>query len=270
MSGLIGHKTRLIKATKSAGAISSLCRTAVNLVFPPICVGCGQLTGNHNGLCATCWSGVHFIAPPYCTITGHPFSYDLGKDFVSAQAIANPPPYERARAAIVYDGLARKLIQRFKYNDRTELAPLMAQWMIGAGFDCLKDADCILPIPLHRWRLLSRKYNQSAELARAIAGKWNETADDPICYLPGTLLRIKSTKPQVGLAAQARARNVAGAFHIPQEKYDTIMGQKVLLIDDVLTTGATVNAATRALMRAGAEKVFVLTFARVVPDMEHP
>lgn len=238
-----------------------------DIVFPPVCVGCGQLSGAHDALCGVCWAKVHFIDQPHCAITGHPFSYDLGPGIVSAQAIANPPPFKRARAAIVYDGLAREMVHRLKYNDRGELAPLMARWMVRAGADCLNDADCIVPIPLHRWRLLSRKYNQSAELARAIVSQWNGAEERALHYLPGTLFRTKSTKPQVGLPAKARERNVAGAFHIPHEKRDQILGRRILLIDDVFTTGATVNAATKVLLRAGAEDVSVLTFAVVVGDL---
>lgn len=235
------------------------------------------MSGQHDALCGACWAKVHFIDQPYCAMTGHPFSYDLGPGIISADAIANPPPYLTARSAVVFDDLSKRLIHRLKYHDRSDLAPLIAKWMIRAGSDLIKQADCLVPLPLHRWRLMARKYNQSAELSRAMlrhlrAAPPSDQSQVPkrgmsLTYLPHILYRRKNTRPQIGLAAKAREDNVAGAFHVPLEKREHILGQHVLLVDDVLTTGATVNAATRALLRAGAENVSVLTFARVVPEL---
>lgn len=231
------------------------------VIYPPVCVGCSVICEKHSALCSQCWSELHFIDRPFCDITGRPFSHDLGEGIISADAIANPPPYRRARAAIIYDGKARKIVHRFKFKDQSNLSHLMADWMIRAGQDCIKDADFIIPVPLHRWRLISRKYNQSADLARLIGQKVD------LAYLPSILLRQRHTKPQVGLAASERQKNVKGAFKVLDEKRSDILGSHIVLVDDVFTTGATVNAATKALLKAGAREVSVLTFARVGSDI---
>lgn len=237
-----------------------LANSVERLIYPPICANCGAFASRHNALCAECWKDVRFIEKPYCEVSGHPFSFDLGEGIVSADVIANPPPYKRARAAVEYDGAARKIVHLMKYKDRQELSNLMANWMMRAARDCLGDADFIIPVPLHRWRLMGRRFNQSAELARKLAQKTNKE------YLPSVLIRKKSTIPQVGLPAKARQDNVKGAFVVPEDKKPEILGKRIILIDDVYTTGATVNAATRALLLAGAEEVSVVTFARVVNE----
>lgn len=228
-----------------------------NFVYPPNCINCGLLLSQHDALCTSCWKDVQFIDQPYCEVTGRPFAYELGDGIVSAGAIADPPPYKRARSTVIYDGIPRHLVHQLKFNDRADLANMMAAWMIRAGRDCLNDSDCLVPIPLHRWRLIRRKYNQSAELARAISKKTN------LPFLPSTFTRLRHTKPQIGLGTRERLENVKGAFDISEERVSDIMGKRVLLIDDVFTTGATVNAATKVLLKAGASNVSVLTFALV-------
>lgn len=228
-----------------------------NFVYPPNCINCGLLLSQHDALCTSCWNEVQFIDAPYCAVTGRPFAYELGDGIVSADAIADPPPYKRARSAVLYDGIARQMVHQLKFNDRTELANMMAGWMIRAGRDCLADADCIMPVPLHRWRLMRRKYNQSAELARAISKKTG------LPHMASTFTRRRNTKPQVGLGARARIDNVKGAFDVSNERVSDILGKRVLLIDDVFTTGATVNDATKVLLNSGAREVSVLTFAQV-------
>lgn len=230
------------------------------LVYPPNCLGCQVFSQEHGALCSKCWSDVQFISKPYCEITGHPFSHDLGEGIISADAIANPPSFKMARAAVLYSGLARQLVHRLKYKDRADLAHIMAGWMIRAGADFIEDIDCVVPVPLHRMRLLGRKYNQSAELARAVANQ------KTIRFLPSTLIRTKYTRPQVGLVVKARQENVKGAFKVVEERQSEILGRHVLLIDDVFTTGATVEAATKTLLKAGAREVSVLTFARVADE----
>ncbi len=232
-------------------------RSVADLMFPPVCAGCGIRTGGHGGLCAACWSGLRFIEPPLCDVTGTPFAYDMGKGIVSAEAIADPPPFSRARSVVLYDDLARSLVHRLKYKDRTELGRLMARWMVRAGAEVIGPADAILPVPLHWRRRLSRRYNQSAELARVIAKEADRT------YLPTVLSRRKHTRQQVGLGAAARRDNLRGAFAVPEAARSAVFGRRLLLVDDVYTTGATARAAAAALLRAGADDVAVLTFARV-------
>jgi ComF family protein len=178
---------------------------------------------------------------------------------LSGDAIANPPPFRRARSAVGFSGVPRRMVQSLKYHDHPELARWMAAWMVRAGREALRDADIILPVPLHPRRFLTRRFNQSAELARHIARQVGKPFD------PSALLRVKLTKQQVGLGANEREDNVRGAFKVPEEARIKVAGRSVLLIDDVYTTGATVIAATKALKKAGAAAVDVLTFARVIP-----
>lgn len=245
----LGHMTKLLFCS-SAGHL-------LQLVYPPVCAGCGRIAAASAALCAECWGTVRFVERPFCDISGAPFDHDRGEDMLSPEAIANPPPYAKARAAVLYDGVARKLAQGLKYSDRADLAKMMAKWMVRAGREIVDDSDVIVSVPLHRRRLLSRRYNQSAELARAIS----KLTGKP--FEAGGLRRIRATRQQVGLGLRARQDNVRGAFAVPPSQMPRISGYKVLLVDDVLTTGSTVAAVTRALNRAGAEQVCILTFARV-------
>ncbi|WP_244564176.1 ComF family protein [Rhizobium sp. RU36D] len=229
-----------------------------DLVYPPACAACGIGTHKSGGLCSACWGSVEFIERPYCEVLGLPFSHDLGPGILSPEAIANPPEFDRLRSVARHEGIARDLVHALKYRDRLDLAPMMATWMMRAGGEALRESDVVMPVPLHRWRLLSRKFNQSAELARHLA----RLAGKP--YLPATLLRRKRTHQQVGLSATARQENVRGAFAIAEGREADVFGRRVVLVDDVYTTGATVAAATRVLKRAGASEVTVLTFARAL------
>jgi ComF family protein len=220
------------------------------------------MVGQPSGLCPECWATVRFIERPYCEITGVPFDHDRGDGMVSPQAIANPPPYARARAAVFHDGVARKIVHGLKYSDRADLATMMAEWMIRAGRDVIDDSDVVIAVPLHRGRLFTRRYNQSAELARTLA----RISGKP--FLPGVIRRVRATRQQVGLGLKARQDNVRGAFLAVPERAQLFIGLKVLLVDDVLTTGSTLEAATRSLLRAGATQVNVLTFARVASHGE--
>lgn len=231
-----------------------------DLVYPPACAACGKMTSGHRGLCAECWSGVRFIERPYCEVLGSPFSHDLGAGILSAQAIADPPPFDRLRSAAIHDEAIRNLVHGLKYRDRVDLAPMMAGWMLRASDGAVDACEAIIPVPLHRSRMLSRKFNQAAELARHLA----RLSGKPL--LPATLLRIKRTAQQVGLGARAREENVRGAFAIARGRENDVFGKRVVLVDDVYTTGATVAAATRVLRKAGASDITVLTFARALQE----
>ncbi|MBO0661962.1 ComF family protein [Jiella sp. MQZ9-1] len=237
-------------------------RTAIanslgRLLFPAVCAGCESAVTRAGSVCPACWAKLRFIERPYCEVLGLPFSYDLGKGFLSAEAIAEPPPFARLRAAVLYDDLAAHLVGALKYGDRTDLVPLMAGWMGRAGAELLADADVVVPLPLHAGRLWRRRYNQSAELGRRIARCAG------VAFAPLALKRIKATRSQVGLGQKQRRDNVRGAFRVMDARRFEIEGRRVLLIDDVYTTGATAASATRALKRAGAADVDVLVFARV-------
>jgi len=236
-------------------------RSALGLLYPPTCIACQAATGEPHALCAACWSGFRFIERPFCERLGTPFAVDLGQPLLSPAAIADPPVFHRARAVAEYDGTASLLVHRLKYNDRLELARALGTMMARAGAELLGDADVIVPVPLHRWRLWWRRFNQAMVLAKAVSSESGMPCD------PFLLARIKRTRRQVGLTKAQRQENLQGAFRVPVEAKARPKGKRVLLIDDVLTTGSTANAASRALLRAGAASVDVLAFARVVKEL---
>ncbi|RFC67945.1 MULTISPECIES: ComF family protein [Mesorhizobium] len=243
---------------------SSFADRTAQILFPATCIGCARLVSAPGTLCAGCWPGIRFLEKPWCEVMGTPFSHDMGKGFLSADAIANPPPFQRSRAAVSYSGLARVMVQSLKYRDQTDFAPRMAQWMLRAGSELVRDADMIVPVPLHRSRFFWRRFNQSAELARALAGLSKKP------FAPHVVVRTKNTRQQVGLKLAERQENVRTAFSVPQQHRIEIEGRRVLLIDDVYTTGATVYSVTKALLKGGATAVDVLTFARVLPGDFRP
>ncbi len=229
------------------------------VLFPPVCAGCRRQVLEPGVLCGACWSRLGFLERPWCPVMGTPFSHEMGEGFLSAEAIADPPPFERARAAVSYGGVARDMVQALKYRDRTDLAPWLAKWMARVGAELVAEADLVVPVPLHRRRFFSRGFNQSAELGRALAKQGG------VPFSPSALRRVKPTRRQVGLERGEREANVRGAFRVPPEAGPAVAGRRILLVDDVYTTGATVRAAARALKRGGAGAVDVLTFARVLP-----
>jgi ComF family protein len=232
-------------------------KAGVDTLYPPTCLACRAATDAHGALCPRCWSAMRFIERPYCERLGTPFEQDLGEGLISPQAMADPPVFARARAVARFeDGPARKLVHRLKYSDRAELARPIGRWMARAGADILADADCLAPVPLHPLRLWRRRFNQAAMLAREVARATGKPCD------VGVLRRVKPTHSQVGLSRAQRAENVQGAFRLAHGA--AVKGLNVVLVDDVLTSGATANAASRALIRAGAKRVDVLVFARVV------
>ena len=260
-----GNTTHILTPKAVLRRVGEVCgkasRKLADFVLPPLCLVCRSSVMGHAGLCSGCWSRIDFIEPPRCDRLGIPLPFPSDETVISAAALADPPVYDRARAVARYDGVMRELIHALKYGDRHEGVALFSRWMLHAGADVLEDADILIPVPLARLRLWSRRFNQSALLARAVARSINLIDD------PAALVRTRATASQVGLSAEQRKKNVAGAFRVPDQRRANIEDRNVLLLDDVITTGATANACARALKRAGAARVDVLALARVVDPL---
>ncbi len=258
MRDLSSNSSETGDALRTLAPILRAGRLLIDLILPPQCLSCRGGLIEAGGLCPECWAKVTFIGAPSCAVTGLPFGYDPGPGSLSAEAIAEPPDYHRARAVARYDDGTRPLVHALKFRDRLDVAGPMGALMAQSGRDFLNCADILIPVPLYRMRLWRRRYNQSAELARAIG----QCADISVRH--DVLQRVRPTRPQVGLTASQRRRNVDGAFAVADALRPVIAGKRVVLVDDVITTGATANACASALRRACAEQVDVLAFARVV------
>jgi len=232
-------------------------RWGLDWLIPPQCLACRAEVADASSLCVTCWSKLSFIEAPFCERLATPFPYEQGEDMVSAAALADPPLWDRARSALLFDDTARSLVHALKYRDRHEAGLLMARLMIRAGADIIKPADAVIPVPLYRWRLWRRRYNQSALLARKICRETGRA------FRPELLRRLRPTRSQTGLDHEERRRNVRNAFTVPEESRTLVAGKSFVLVDDVRTTGATLEACAKALKAAGAAHVDVLTFALV-------
>ena len=245
----------------AADGARQLARSILNLVLPPHCVACDQAVDKPGLLCADCFRQTGFITEPFCLRCGVPFAAAAlgGVDRLCPGCRTTPPLFHRARAAFRYDAQGRRLILPFKHADRTELTAVLAPQMARAGAELLRETDVIVPVPLHRWRLFHRRYNQAALLAKAL-GRIAERR----CVLDA-LRRVRATASLGEKSAAERAAEVAQAFDVRPSRARTIQQRKVLLIDDVMTSGATANACARALLAAGATSVDVLVAARV-PD----
>jgi ComF family protein len=239
---------------KPGARVGAMFGRALDLILPPQALDGGG-PPQTAGLSAEAWSKIRFIAEPLCDGCGAPYDYDIGER--CAACLARPRVFARARAACLYDDASRELILKLKHADRTDLAGLFVNWISRAAADLLAEADAVAPVPLHRWRLLSRRYNQAAEIARPLARRAGAA------YWPDVLVRARHTDSQGGKSGSGRRRNVAGAFQVPAARRRQVEGRRVLLIDDVLTTGATAEACARALLAAGASAVDLAVAARV-------
>ncbi len=243
---------------------SRLWRGLLDLVTPSLCLACSQPVEEPASLCVACWGRLRHVDEPVCDALGTPFAYDQGRGALSAAALADPPAWDRSRAAVLFEDEAARLIHALKYRDRPEAGHLMARMMARAGRSLLAQADVILPVPLHRFRLWQRRFNQSALLAQ------NVSALSGTPWRHDVLIRARRTRAQVGLDQEARRRNVKGAFIVQPARLSEVAGRSVLLVDDVRTTGATAEACALALKRAGAARVSLLTFALVqLPSRPH-
>jgi ComF family protein len=243
-------------------------RVALDAVLPPQCLACGLAVTEPRTLCAACWAGIVWLGPPLCACCGLPFEYapELPGEgrLLCGGCIAAPPAFDRARAVFAYDDTSRALILGFKHADRTHAAPAFGLWLARAGAELIEQADIIAPVPLHWTRLALRRYNQSAMLAAAVA----KLAKRPL--IPDLLSRTRRTPSQGGLDAAGRRKNVRRAFALAERHRERIEDARVLVIDDVFTTGATLAECARTLKAAGAAAVDALALARVVrpaPDI---
>ena len=247
--------TRLA-ATPLVDDLLVLARRLLDILLPPRCLRCGGITDSAGALCHGCWGQIRFLAPPLCECCGRPFDIDPGPGAICGPCMVKRPPFARARAVFRYDDASKALVLRFKHADRVGAATPFARWMARAGADLLAEADVIIPVPLHRWRLLQRRYNQAALLANAL-GRLSGVPSQP-----DALRRVRHTTSQGHLGRKERKRNVRGAFQVARP--GAVAGRRVLLIDDVLTSGATLEECVRVLRADGAAAVDVLTLARVV------
>jgi ComF family protein len=245
----------LQKLGRLSGRVS---RTVLDAVLPPRCLKCGDILSGAQGLCPDCWRKLTWLGAPCCACCGQPFPFDGGETSLCGACLQKRPAYDRARAVFRYDDESRDLVIGLKHADRTESVPALAGWMSRAGAALLESSELIVPVPLHWTRLASRRFNQAALLAQAIAS----SAGLPV--LPQALNRQRATRSQGHLGRLARFRNVKGAIAVAEGKATAVTNRRILLIDDVITTGATVESAAKALILAGARNVDVLALAKVV------
>ncbi len=245
-----------------AGLAGAAGRAVLDFFYPPVCIACSAPVAEPHGLCTACWRELVPITAPMCPVLGLPLPADMGTGALSAEAIADPPVFARARAAFVYSPMSARIVVRLKYGDNPELAVFCAAAMARAGAEFWPDNPVLVPVPLHPFRQVQRHYNQSAELARRLGRHLG------LDFAPELARRKRNTRQQVGLDPDQRRRNVAGAFAADRQAVSRWTGRRLVIVDDVITTGATVSALTRALKRAGFDDIDVISFARVVSGAE--
>ena len=253
--------------------LQTVFRKSQNLLLPPLCPVSALPVGEVGALHPEGWQKLHFIGPPWCPRCGLPFEIGLtalGGEGILCGACAAPDHYvdaltgpkglTRLRAVVRYDEASAAMVLALKNGDRLELVPAMANMLGQVGGQMLAEADCVIPVPLHPNRLRARRFNQSAELARRLCALKGERDK----YCPLLMQRVRHTDQQKGLNARQRRKNVSGAFRVPATAKPYVRGKNILLIDDVLTTGATIKACAKELKRAGAVEIYGLVFARIL------
>ncbi len=239
--------------------IKKFLKFVIDFIFPPQCYVCKKILEGEDGLCFECLSKINFITKPRCEICSFPFEFNLSNTnnhLICPKCLNKPPKFDKSISVVHYDEISKKIILPFKHGDKTNFAKFIAKLMYMSGKDLINEADVIIPVPIHFLRMLKRKYNQTSFISKIIGKKSKKQV------LYSTLIRKVATKSQGHLSAKARKLNVLGAFKVKNP--NKIKGKKIILIDDVFTSGATVNECAKILKRNGARKVFVLTFARVI------
>jgi ComF family protein len=239
--------------------LRGLAAFGLDLLLPPRCLACGGATEGAGALCAPCWRKMNFMSPPWCACCGLPFPYDEGDGTLCAGCLAGSRQFDRARSVFAYDDHSRGLVLALKHGDRHQGVPAFGAWLARAGADLLADAELVAPVPLHWTRLFRRRYNQAALLAGATV---RASARPELSFAPDLLTRRRRTPSQGHRTRLQRAENVRSAFVL--RRHESAEGKRIVLVDDVLTSGATVEECARVLRRAGAARVDVLTLARAV------
>lgn len=234
-------------------------RQSLDLLFPPQCGLCREIIADNGEICGDCWQKLNFISAPLCEVCGYPHEFDMGEGAQCAACMANPPQFHGHRSALYYDEHSKRLVHDLKYYDKPIMVRRLGQWMAQAAAPWLELENAILvPIPIHRYRLWKRKYNQAALLAKTIAKHHAVEVE-----LEG-LLRVKNRPPQASLPRAKRLKNLGNAFAVNPKM--NIKNRPVILVDDVMTTGATVNACAKLLKKSGSGRIFCITLARTVLD----
>jgi ComF family protein len=241
-------------------AFKTIARKALDTLLPPRCPGTGAIVDAPGMVSADFWTQLSFIDRPFCDVCGMPFDFDMAAGTMCGACIEDLPLFDRARAAVTYNEASRQLILGFKYGDRLHTVHSFVPWLKRAGAEMLESCDFIVPVPLHRRRLWQRRFNQSALIAQALASGTGKAA------LPDALLRLRHTVPQKGLSRKDRAENVKKAFAVNGRHKGMLRGASVVLVDDVYTSGATLNECARMLRAAGVDCIQVLTIARVLKE----
>jgi ComF family protein len=248
----------MIKSTKTFS------KKLLNLILPARCISCKNIILDENpGICHDCWKNLIFITDPLCSICGDPFEFSFEenkKDMVCAKCLAEKPKYKKLRATFKYNDKSKHIILALKYGDRTDSAKVLSSFLQKTGKEFINDIDYIIPVPLHRLRLLKRKYNQAGLLAKNLADNLPKAK-----YIPDALIRKKHTKPQGHYTKNKREQNLKNAF-VANPKYKEFFEKKnILIIDDVITTGSTVNECTKALLKQNKDaNIYILGLAKVI------
>ena len=235
-------------------------RRLLDFALPPRCPACGTITPEPHLFCLSCWQSLAFLGEPCCARCGLPFPFEAASEAECGRCLADPPRFDRLRAAVAYGPVARRVALKLKYSGRPGVAETLAALMLRHVHP--GDEALLVPVPLHRWRIWKRGYNQSALLASALARRSGVPARLDL------LRRKRATPPLRGLGRRERALAVRGAFEIPRDRRVEIEGRRVILVDDVFTSGATADACALTLKRAGAAAVDVLCWARVVSEAQ--
>lgn len=229
----------------------------LNLLFPRKCSICESYS-SESEVCSECWSNCNFITKPYCNICSHPFAYENDPKAICGACIAAKPKYDKAISVFQYDDYSKKIIHKFKYQDQLHVLNYFVRLMLNMGKEVIDQSDIVIPVAMHKYKLLKRGYNQAALLAMRIA------TEKKIKYLPQALIKNNNSQAQAGLKKDERLLNIKNSFELNPKYKEFLKGKRILLVDDVITTGATILECCKTLTKAKPDKIFVLTLAKRV------